>query len=68
MRKKYKRNYNEEQKSALELVLDMGFRLENSNGDVIKSIYGTYEINFYNGNLKEYEMLEKALDAFFKKH
>lgn len=60
--------YTKEEKSAIEKVLDIGFILQNSNGDVLLSIYGDYEITFHNGTIKTYTNSDTAIYAFYKKH
>ena len=61
-------DYTEEEKQAIEKVLDMGFIIENSNGDSIRDYIGYYEINSHNGTAKAYLDFDKALKVFFKKH
>jgi hypothetical protein len=63
-----KKAYTDEEAKSLEDVLDMGFFITNSNGDVLISHYGDYEIRFHDGRTREYDTIEKALKAIFKKH
>jgi hypothetical protein len=60
--------YTKEEAASLEKVLDMGFSVENSNGDKINYAIDGYHISFHNGNEKDYSTVKGAFTQFFKKH
>jgi hypothetical protein len=63
-----RRGYTEEEQQSIEKVLDMGFTIENSNGDTARSIYGDIEYVSRIGDVNDYECPIKAINKLFNNH
>lgn len=61
------RLFTEEEKKAVEKVLDMGLTIHNSQDDCLKSNFGDIVISDSSWNEKEYKSVSTALTRFLKR-
>jgi hypothetical protein len=59
--------FTEEERKAIEKVLDMGFTVHNSQDDCLKSNFGDIVIVDSSWNEKEYKSISTALTRFIKR-
>jgi hypothetical protein len=62
-----KKIFTQEEKKAFEKVLDMGFTIQNSKEDLMKSNFGEIVIIDADWKEKEYKSISTALTRFIKR-